>query len=66
MSKPTGRISQQDAARLMYAAKKWALAAETYGAARATVLLPADTKMVNAAEAAFAELVAGMTRDETE
>jgi hypothetical protein len=63
---PHTPISQKQAARLMYAAKKWALAAETFGAARATVLLPADTKMVNAAEAAFAELVAGMVQDETE
>jgi hypothetical protein len=64
------RISQADAARLMYAAAKWATTKRSEGWIAAGVAsnekFEAACRAAEAAEAAFEALVAGMVQDEVE
>jgi hypothetical protein len=58
------KLTQQDGARLMAAAAKWASAAELLGMAKATYTTRSDYKAHDAAEQRFAELVASLTDSE--
>jgi hypothetical protein len=66
MSDRIPRLTQEQAARLMFAHAKAVKCAEAVGCARQTDEAIENRMECVRAEAAFAELIAGMTRDETE